>query len=235
MAEIFETTKAPSPGFTGYSAMRSRTATAENQARNRAQEGFASEAPLSYQPELEHAVCACIGDVVQDLKSEYREAIEQIDRGGMTVKEHAFGHGGSMNRISKKLPCLLGSAIKLANVLVLASLLSLQGLASAQDGSQKQLTHRGLKSMIQRARTREDHLKIAAYYHAEAVKLRKEASEHADLASAYANGTRYSPKSGMPNGELEHCKSFANSIEAAAKDAEALAESHQEMANQVKQ
>lgn len=72
-------------------------------ARNRAQEGFASEAPLSYQPELEHAVCACIGDVVQDLKSEYREAIEQVDRGGMTVQAFAQAHGTSANNASVRL------------------------------------------------------------------------------------------------------------------------------------
>lgn len=72
-------------------------------ARNRAQASFAAEAPLSYEPELEQTVCACIGDVVQDLKSEYREAIEQIDLGGMTVRAFAQAHGTSANNASVRL------------------------------------------------------------------------------------------------------------------------------------
>lgn len=139
-----------------------------------------------------------------------------------------------MNRISIKLRHLSGSAVKWTVVLIFTSVLLLHGALKAQAGSQKHFSHQELKSLIEKATTREDHLKLAAYYHAEAVRLEKQASEHADLASAYADGTRYSPKSGMPNGELEHCKSFANSIGAAAKDAEALAEAHREMAKQAK-
>ena len=47
--------------------------------RSHAHESFAAEAPTAYEPELRETVCACIGDVVSDLKSEYREAIEQVD------------------------------------------------------------------------------------------------------------------------------------------------------------
>ena len=48
-------------------------------ARTRAHQGFAAEAPLTYEPELQATVCACIGDVVQELKPECRDAIEQVD------------------------------------------------------------------------------------------------------------------------------------------------------------
>ncbi len=55
----------------------------------KAHEGFAMEAPASYEPELKQMVCACIGDVVQNLKAEYRTAIEQVDLGGKPVEEFA--------------------------------------------------------------------------------------------------------------------------------------------------
>ncbi len=72
-------------------------------ARTRAQEGFAAEAPLSYEQELEETVCVCIGDVIQELKSEYRNAIEQVDLGGMTVQAFAQSQGTSANNASVRL------------------------------------------------------------------------------------------------------------------------------------
>ena len=72
-------------------------------ARNRAHEDFAAEAPLSYEPGLEQTVCACIGDVIENLKTEYREAIEQVDLGGMTVSAFAQAHGTSANNASVRL------------------------------------------------------------------------------------------------------------------------------------
>ncbi len=48
-------------------------------ARSKAHELFGAEASKSYEVELEQKVCACIGDVIGDLKTEYREAIEHVD------------------------------------------------------------------------------------------------------------------------------------------------------------
>jgi RNA polymerase sigma-70 factor (ECF subfamily) len=72
-------------------------------ARTRAHEDFAAEAPLSYELELEKTVCACIGDVIQELKREYREAIEQVDLGGITVQAFAESQGTSANNASVRL------------------------------------------------------------------------------------------------------------------------------------
>jgi RNA polymerase sigma-70 factor (ECF subfamily) len=58
-------------------------------ARTRAHESFAAEAPVSYEAELRRTACACIGDVIRDLKGEYRTAIEQVDLGGATVEAYA--------------------------------------------------------------------------------------------------------------------------------------------------
>jgi RNA polymerase sigma factor (sigma-70 family) len=72
-------------------------------ARSRAYEAFTVEAPMSYEPELTNTVCACIGDVIHDLKSEYRTAIEQVDLGGVTVEAFAQSQQVSANNASVRL------------------------------------------------------------------------------------------------------------------------------------
>jgi RNA polymerase sigma factor (sigma-70 family) len=72
-------------------------------ARTRAQEDFVAETPLSYEQELEQTVCACVGDVIQNLKSEYRDAIQQVDLDGMTVQAFAEFQGTSANNASVRL------------------------------------------------------------------------------------------------------------------------------------
>jgi RNA polymerase sigma-70 factor (ECF subfamily) len=72
-------------------------------ARTSAHEAFAAEAPVSYEAEVTQMVCACIGDVIHDLKSEYRTAIEQVDLGGMTVDAFARSQQTSANNASVRL------------------------------------------------------------------------------------------------------------------------------------
>lgn len=72
-------------------------------ARTSAHEAFAAEAPVSYEAEVAQTVCACIGDVIHDLKSEYRTAIEQVDLGGMTVDAFARSQQTSANNASVRL------------------------------------------------------------------------------------------------------------------------------------
>jgi len=72
-------------------------------ARTSAQEAFAAEAPVSYEAEVRQTVCACIGDVIHGLKSEYRTAIEQVDLGGMTVEAFAQSQATSANNASVRL------------------------------------------------------------------------------------------------------------------------------------
>ncbi|CAN5407213.1 hypothetical protein BH10ACI4_BH10ACI4_06030 [soil metagenome] len=106
-------------------------------------------------------------------------------------------------------------------------------VVSAQTGANRPLSHREVKKLIETATTRSDHLRIAAYYQTEASTLHREAAEHADLESAYANGSRYSPKQ-YPSA-YDHCKGFAQSMEQAAKDADALSTAHRDIAGQMKQ
>jgi RNA polymerase sigma factor (sigma-70 family) len=72
-------------------------------ARTRAHESFAAETPGSYEAELTQTACACIGDVIRDLKSEYRTAIEQVDLGGATVEVFAQSQQTSSNNASVRL------------------------------------------------------------------------------------------------------------------------------------
>ena len=72
-------------------------------ARTRAHESYADETPLGYELELEQTVCACVGDVMEALKFEYRNAIQRVDLDGMTVQAFADSEGTSTNNASVRL------------------------------------------------------------------------------------------------------------------------------------
>lgn len=77
----------------------------------------------------------------------------------------------------------LRTLLRFNSLLFLALGLLLSVPTKAQTGSQRRLSHRELKNLIKKAITRADHLKIAAYYHTEAVTLKRQSSEHVDLES----------------------------------------------------
>ncbi len=66
-------------------------------------EEFAAETPHSYEHELKETVCACIADVIRDLKPDYRTAIEQVDLGEATVEAFAQANQISHNNASVRL------------------------------------------------------------------------------------------------------------------------------------
>jgi RNA polymerase sigma-70 factor (ECF subfamily) len=72
-------------------------------ARSKAHELFGAGAPTSYEAELEQKVCACIGDVIGDLKAEYREAIERVDLAGESVESFAQLQNTTANNASVRL------------------------------------------------------------------------------------------------------------------------------------
>jgi RNA polymerase sigma factor (sigma-70 family) len=72
-------------------------------ARSKAHELFGAEAPTSYEVELEQKVCACISDVIGDLKTEYREAIEHVDLAGESVESFAQLQNATANNLSVRL------------------------------------------------------------------------------------------------------------------------------------
>lgn len=72
-------------------------------ARSKAHELFGADAPTSYEAELEQKVCACISDVIGDLKIEYREAIEHVDLAGESVESFALLQNTTANNASVRL------------------------------------------------------------------------------------------------------------------------------------
>jgi RNA polymerase sigma factor (sigma-70 family) len=72
-------------------------------ARSKAHDLFGAETPTSYEVELEQKVCACIRDVIGDLKAEYREAIEHVDIAGESVESFAHLQNTTANNASVRL------------------------------------------------------------------------------------------------------------------------------------
>lgn len=68
-----------------------------------ARETFAAEALVSCEAEVTQTACVCIGDVILDLKSEYRTAIEQVDLAWMSVEAFAKSQDTSVNNASVRL------------------------------------------------------------------------------------------------------------------------------------
>ncbi len=85
--------------------------------------------------------------------------------------------------------------------------------------TQERLSPQQLKELIAKAKTPADHEKLAAYYRQEASRLRRDAQMHRDDAGIYGKGP----------GAL-HCMNLAKLDEQAAKEADALATMHQNMA-----
>jgi hypothetical protein len=83
----------------------------------------------------------------------------------------------------------------------------LVGVAMPQPtGSQKRMTTKELKSLIQNAKTAEDHWRIAAYYQSKAAHLLKESKEDQGLTEAYANRTLYARRLQFAAYEAEAAK-----------------------------
>jgi hypothetical protein len=89
---------------------------------------------------------------------------------------------------------------------------------SAQD-TQEKLNPQDLKEIIAKAKTPADHEKLAAYYKQEASQLQENAELHRADANIYGKGQG-----------LIHCTNLAKYYEQAAKEADALATMHENMA-----
>ena len=72
-------------------------------AQAKALEAFAAEIPESYEQELRNNACACVQEIVADLKPEYRSAIERVDVAGLPVEEFAKSERISTNNASVRL------------------------------------------------------------------------------------------------------------------------------------
>ena len=115
--------------------------------------------------------------------------------------------------------------------LVLASSLFSTYAAASEN---QVITKKEFKTLLKTAKEPVEHRKIAAYYRQEAVRLTASAREHEELAEVYAKNPRF-PAMEAKHGTAfaqgaPHCKRWAELSAEQAKEAEALAAMHEEMA-----
>jgi hypothetical protein len=122
-----------------------------------------------------------------------------------------------------------------ATCLMLALTMLFAGIAPVRLSAQEKpvkLTRKQLNDLIKNAKEPADHEKLAAYYRQEAARLKQEAQEHETAAKMY--GASGMTKSSVPNA-APHCDAWAKLDTEAAKEAEALASMHEEMAKAAEQ
>ena len=116
----------------------------------------------------------------------------------------------------------------LVTILFASSVTTRLGAAEAKP---TRLSHKQLVELLKSAKEPQDHMKLAAYYKAEAQRLRQRAKEHKEMEELYANlpAGGGSSKRPMTSG-VPHCDHWADLDLEEAKEAEALASMHEGMA-----
>jgi|SRR5580704_273975 len=124
--------------------------------------------------------------------------------------------------------------------LVLALVLASSLLSTYAAASESQvITKKEFKTLLKTAKEPAEHRKIAAYYRQEAARLTASAKEHEELAEFYPKNPPFpamGAKNEMAFGQgAQHCKRWAEFSAKQAKEAEALAAIHEEMAKAAEQ
>lgn len=123
---------------------------------------------------------------------------------------------------------------------VLALVLTSSLLFTYAAASENQvITKKEFKTLLKTAKDPVEHRKIAEYYRQEAARLTASANEHEELAEVYAKNPPF-PAMEANHGiafaqGAPHCKRWAELSAEQAKEAEALAAMHEEMAKAAKQ
>lgn len=128
------------------------------------------------------------------------------------------------------------SAIAVVLTLAITTLVSVSSVA--QDNKPTVPTKKELKTLLKTAKEPPEHLRIAAYYQQQADRLTASSKEHAELAQTYA--THFPNPMEAKHGDTfgagsSHCKKWAELQAEEAKEAEALATLHREMAKAAEQ
>lgn len=107
--------------------------------------------------------------------------------------------------------------------------------SSAQ--ASKPITKKELKVLLKTAKEPAEHRKIAEYYRQQAQKLTAESKEHAELAEIYAKNpfTASVTKHSAFGQGATHCRKLAELDTEQAKEADALAALHEDMAKAAEQ
>jgi hypothetical protein len=116
------------------------------------------------------------------------------------------------------------------------ALLSLAPAYSVAGDKKPVISKKELKVLLKTATEPADHQKIAQYYRHEALLLTNSSKEHQELAAIYEkNPPNYPGKGGAGYEFGKHCQHFAELQAEAAKEAEALATLHEDMAKEAAQ
>ncbi len=125
-----------------------------------------------------------------------------------------------------------------ALVIVTLALSSFVPLSVAAE-NKSSLSKKEVKALIANAQTPAEHREIAAYYREQAQRLVASSKEHAEMAETYAKHPAFAAlesKQGSSFGQgASHCRRWAQLDEEQAKEAEALAALHDEMAKSAEQ
>jgi len=123
---------------------------------------------------------------------------------------------------------------------VLALVLASSLLSTYAGASENQvITKKEFKTLLKTAKDPVEHRKIAEYYRQEAARLTASANEHEELADVYAKNPPFAAMEAKHGAAFAqgapHCKRWAELSAEQAKEAEALAAMHEEMAKAAEQ
>ena len=129
------------------------------------------------------------------------------------------------------------STVAVLATLAVLSLVSVFSLG--QDKKSFVPTRKELVTLLKTAKEPPEHRRIAAYYRQEAARLTQSAKEHSELAAIYQKRHPFAAmesKHGDAFGQgASHCEKFAQLATEQAKEAEALAVLHEDMAKEAEQ
>lgn len=122
-------------------------------------------------------------------------------------------------------------------ILIASFLVSVYSVA--EDKKSSVPTRKELITLLKTAKEPPEHRRIAAYYRQEAARLTQSAKEHSELATIYQQQHPFAAmesKHGDTFGQgASHCQKFAELGREQAKEAEALATLHEDMAKAAEQ
>lgn len=127
----------------------------------------------------------------------------------------------------------------LAALAIIALALSSFAPVSIAEKDKPVISKKELKTLLKNAKEPVEHRKIAEYYRQEAQRLTASSKEHSELAEIYAKNPPFpamEAKHGTAFGQgAPHCKRWAELDAEQAKEAEALAALHEDMAKAAEQ
>lgn len=126
------------------------------------------------------------------------------------------------------------SRLQAALLIASLTLVSFASVYPAAAQNKRTISTKELKVLLKTAKEPVEHQKIVDYYREQAARLTRSAKEHEELAKLY---TEYPPYPGMVSKHgtdfgqgAPHCKRWAQLDAEQAKEAEALATLHEDMA-----